>query len=154
MTDQPVTGTVPPDLRQAIMVALALTITGEKEALAGELAGIAGWGPRGVFTAISGWSAITLKAMTGSAAPDDSSFYELEVTDRRTGKPASIAEVGDRNQRAAAQMVSLYGNGDTGTMIALVDAAFGEDRGTGLMAHSLVLAAQAARKLKEEEAGD
>lgn len=142
--------TVPPSLNESIHAALLDAVTDDQPSLIERLGDIAGWGPRGIFPALWGWSAITLMGLTGDAQPDRASFYELEVSDVHSGQVTGVGAVGHPAGQQALQMITLYANGDSETAIAIIHTAFDHDCAAGLLLSSVRLAAATARAHMEE----
>ena len=133
----------PPGLQKAINDAWMAAVTDDSDDLTEHLAYIAGWGARGIHVAVAGWSAISLKCLTGGEPGDG--FYALEVTDTSTGKTVSVDRLQDPANQQAVQAVTVVGNKDFDTLAAIARAAFGADYGTGLMVSSVKLAATLTR---------
>jgi hypothetical protein len=134
--------------------AFRAAFNGDRETVADRLGDIAErWGPPGIHAAVMGWSAITLKAMTGDGFNDRAEFYALEVTENATGKTTSVDQMYSGPEQQAIQMVTLYGNRDDATSIAMIKTACaGPDYGAGLMVASVTLAAESARSHLEQHA--
>ena len=132
------------ELRKAVDAAFMLALAKETDELVEALAVIAEYGIPGVHSAVWGWSAVTLKTMTGDDRPDRSSFYALETTSDKTGRLMSTQEM-EPSARMAMQMVSLYGNGDFDTAVAMVEEAARSGEVGDLMLASVALAAETAR---------
>lgn len=142
------------DLQRLIREAFDLALNGERDPMIGKLADIAAWGVEGVHVAICGWSAVVLMCMTGDDKPDPDGFYALEVTSELTGRQCSADELPSPALRAAIQMVSLYGNGDFDTGVALAQAHWRRDLAAGLMLSSVMMAADCTRAHLEQHAED
>lgn len=142
----------PPDLGEAIRDAWMHAIFGQNDDLIERLADIAGWGVPGVHTAVWGWSAASLMCLTGDERPDRSGFYTLQVTDATTGEAVSIDQLsrGRPSDRQAVQMVTLYGNGDFDTAVAIVEVACKRDAGAALLMSSVQIAAALTRAHMEQ----
>jgi hypothetical protein len=118
---------------------------GDKTGVIDRLGDIADHGLPGIHAAIMGWSAITLKCFTGDDRP--AGFYQLEVTDNATGAQASVDQMYPAVQQQALQLVTLHGNRDFDTQVAIVrKACGGPDGGAHLMVASVTLAASAAHQ--------
>lgn len=140
-------GATGPDLAVSTREAFTAAVAGDRETCIEHLADIAGWGPRGVFTACWGWSAATLFGLTGHAEPEPGT-YSLEIVHQVTGDTVSVDDaVPEPARQAALQLVTLCANRDADMVDAIVRAHIKRD-GTGadLLMASVSLAAWAAKE--------
>ena len=139
----------PPGLADSTREALISATCGQERRAIESIADIAGWGPQGVHAALCGWSAISLEGL-GEGDAGRPGYWYLEVTDSRTGDVVAIDQPEiTPAERDAARLVSLYGNDDHSTIIAIVHAHWDTDCCAGLMVASVRMAAGVARSMAE-----
>jgi len=139
------------ELQAAIRRAYDCALEDNRDELIEALVRISEWGVMGVHVAVMGWSAIMLGCSTGDFKPDRRGFYSLECLDTQTGSVVAVDQVVSRAEREAMQLVSLYGNQDHDTAVAICTAAAAEDGAASLMWASCTMAAAMTLELLESQ---